>query len=553
MAVKFKISFLLSVLVLILIVIFPSGLGAEKEFKFGTWTYGWRGFYPSDDSLMSTLRYTLKFNYLQEVYVDTPRFEAIEQCSLKVAFQVFDTSIVAPGPYYYSFTHYNIWEAEGNDDYPTYLQLTHNQGREVNDGGVGAWMVSSDSGDVADTIQSGPSYGQDIKFLGWKGPGDFFDYLVSFRMRLAGADPDTTVNDAIAVLSVTQKDTTSGLHTVVTDTLWENDFADTINYIEDTLTYNTRYFYDSLGITAQKVSDIEFRIYWFGKRDLYIDKVTVSDVEGRALLGGLRNDIIKDHIYTYFQSSPSLDAWYMNEELKVKEDIDCFMPWRYVDSLLHAENPSKTGFAAMNDTFSTRYFVDLVNPKQLHVDIYRLGKRHKKCENLVNVSHSSEDLYEDSLSLQEAWDDIIQRLDQFREYAESDSLEFTTTLQGHSLYLRKHDDYMYPQDTLDWDWNLRAPTGYELECMTNLAIAHGSKGVLYWKYSDGKTYKDSVHIINGSETTTVYDYHYQTINGLTDENSDLTERWYWIRDKIGPYMEKLCETYYNLTWMSWVI
>jgi len=545
--VKFKISFLVWVLSLILIVILPSGLKAQKGFKFGTWTYGGKGSYPTVDSLMKTLANTLKFNYLQEAFIDTPRFEAIERYGLKVAFQVFDTSIAAPGPYYYSYRHYNIWEAEGNDKYPGDLQLTHTQGRKVNDDGIISWMVSSAYGDTADTIQKGPYYGQDNRFLGEKGSSPFIEYSASFRVRLGGADPNPGLNDAIAIISVTK--TKGGLHTVVSDTLWEDNFPDTMSYVEEILTYNTQYFCDSFEICKDddKVYGIEFRVYWFGKRDLYLDRVTVWDEDGARLMAGDADDDIKNHIRTYFQNSPSLDAWYMNEELKTRDDMDCFMPWRYVDSLLYAENPNKTGFAAMNDTTSTEYFVDLVNPKQLHVDIYRLGKRHTKCGNVVNVSHSSDYYGCDSVSLQEDWDDIIQRLNAFRRTAETKDIEFTTTLQGHSIYRRKSSKYMTPLDTLYWDWNLREPTGYELECMTNLAIAHGSKGVLYWKYWDGIYEKDKVYIVDGKDTTMVTDYRWQVINGLLDTLGNPTERWYCIRDKIGPYMDKLGPIYYGLT------
>ncbi|MGB2696525.1 MAG: hypothetical protein WBD28_01540, partial [Candidatus Zixiibacteriota bacterium] len=497
---------------------------------------------------MVTLADTLKFNYLQEVYVNTPRFEAIEQCSLKVAFQVFDTSIVAPGPFYYSYVHYNIWEAEGNDNYPDDLQLTHTQGREVNDGGVGAWMVSPALGDTADIIQKGPNYGQDNRFQGLWPKKDFINYSAAFRVRLGGADPDTAVNDAIAIFSVTKTDR-DGVHTAVTDTLWEDDFADTINYIEDTLTYRTDYFCDSLQtpVCGNKVYEIEFRIYWFGKRELYIDKVTLLDYEGGQLIAGHRDGRIRTHIYAYFEDSHSLDAWYMNEELKTGHDIDCFMPWRYVDSLLYAENPNKTGFAAMHETTSTGYFIDLVDPKQLHVDIYPLGG---------DVSHFSEDLYEDSVSLQEAWSNLIKKLDAFRRSAETKNLEFSTTLQGFSQQSRTtgvNDTIQNPNDTLIWHWNWREPTGYELECMSNLAIAHGSKGVLYWKYWDGLYRKSLVWVCVDtacSSATPVENYVWKTITGLVDDSCNATVRWYWIRDKIGPYMDSLGETYYDLTWLG---
>jgi len=563
MVVKFKIPFILSVLGLILMPNFAPGLRAEKGFRFGAWTYGGKLTQQTHDGLMDTLANILRFNYLMDTSKDSVRFEAIKRQGLKICAQNITSGL--KGPYYYSHAHYNIWEAEGNQEYTEGLNLQHPDGigEIIVDGETISYKVSAGV-DPEALIQFGPfGYAQDLGFSGVPKSNSFphfpwIDYNASYKVK-AGFDQNPDSNEAVALLYVARVVRDEIRDVLDTDTLWDSDFPDSVNYFERILSWNTRYFYDQSGIYAtgslgswSKVWGMELRVFWFGKRDFYIDKVTVYDEPGLGLIEGKVDDDLAKHLQTYHQRNPSLDAWFMREEMhSLGDEVDCVKPWSYVSSYL-AEQGDKWGVGSMHIPKHVRDFVNLVNPEELWVHLYLFeGARWHKGEWRYPYAYTTDYQGSDSLSLQVHWDTLIAELKQYNEICLKKNINYTATLQGHSMRTRVAvDTIKNPDDTLTWYWTLREPSGYELECMTNLAIAHGSKGVLYWKYWNGYYRKDTVWVRNGSSYDAVTDYIYMVITGLTDASGAPTERWYWIKDKIGPYLDKLGSLYYDLTWVG---
>lgn len=556
---RLRVAFAALILCLLSAMPLASGLKAEKGFRFGTWTYGELGKYPSHDALMKALADTLKFNYLMDTSMDSLRFKAIEQRSLRIAAQNVTSGL--KGPYFYSHAHYNVWEAEGNQALTKSLNLQHpaRVGSTVADGEVISYKVTV--GVDPDTlIQFGPfGYAQDLGFCGVPKKSSFpyypwTDYFASYRIRV-GPDLDPDSNEKVAILYVARAVKGKIKDILDMDTLWDDHFRDSINYIEHTLKWNTKYFYDNYGMYANssldpwsKVSGMELRAYWFGKRDLYIDKVTVYDMDGLNLIEGRADDEIHTHIHAYQQTSASLDAWFLREEMEcLGDEVDCVKPWRYVRSYLSKQG-DKWGVGSISigkyrpDFQTIQSFMNLIEPEELWMHLYLLKG---------NYAHSSDYQGEDSLSLQAHWDTLITELSTCNKMCREKNIDFTATLQGHAYKTRCVKDTIKPPDDTLWNWYLRGASCYELECMSNLALAYGAKGVLYWKYFGGsRAYKETVWYYDGESYILLENYLYQFIHGLTDTSKTPTERWYCIKDKIGPYMDKSGPIYYGLTWQA---
>jgi hypothetical protein len=511
--------FMFAIVILLLSQLTAMNLSMANEFKFGTWLYA--GYTESPAEFLELLGDTLKFNFLITKGTESNIVSLLEAEGIKIAAKNSSPGLIDV-PYYYSCSHYSVWEAEGNEFY--HDSLKYEIGRFIQDGDVDAWMVSSGLGDTAGLFQYGPYYPQDVRFIGdpWTEP--FVHYKATFRVK---AGPDTTAgDDPVAALSVTVT-YSSTVYTVAADTLEDSDFIG-FDYMDDTLHYYSRYFHDSLQYTGTAIYGIEFRVHWFGKRDFYIDKVILCDRIGQELMTGLHNREIRDYVYTYFVNSPAIYAWYLREEIPT---IDSYVPWRHVDSVLASVDSEKRGFSALCSGWGgPRELVNVIEPKEHHTDCYPLyGKRPWGGD---PVAYASDCPCGDSVSLQTAWNQMIQSFDVNQRAALEKGIDFSTTVQAFSFYRRD----LPPGDTLTWYWVWRIPTPCEIECQTSLSLAYGAKGVLYWKYWDGLYYDDG--------------FLYQVSRGLIDSAGNRTENWHWIRDKIAPFIEKLGETFYNLNWLG---
>ena len=511
--------FMFAIVILLLSQFAAMNLSMANEFKFGTWPYG--GYTESPAEFFELLADTLEFNFLIARGTESNIISLLETEGIKIAAHNSSPSLIEI-PYYYSCSHYSVWEAEGNEFY--HDSLKYEIGRFVQDGDVGAWMVSFGLGDTAGLFQYGPYYPQDVRFIGdpWSAP--FVHYKATFKVK---AGPDTTAgDDPVAAMSVTVT-YYSTVYTVVTDTLQDSDFIG-FDYIDDTLHYDSRYFHDSLQYTGMTIYGLEFRVHWFGKRDFYIDKVILCDGIGQELMMGLHDAEIRDYVYTYFVDSPAIYAWYLREEIPT---IDSYIPWRHVDNVLASVDSEKRGFSALCSGWGgPRELLNVIEPKEHHIDCYPLyGKRPWGGD---PVAYASDCPCGDSVSLQTAWNQVIQSFDINQRAALEKGIDFSTTVQAFSFYRRD----LPPGDTLNWYWVWRVPTPYEVECQTNLSLGYGAKGVLYWKYWDGLYYSG--------------DFLYQIARGLIDSAGNKTENWYWIRDKTAPFIEKLGGIFYDLNWLG---
>jgi hypothetical protein len=319
---------------------------AQGDFKFGTWPYGISNDSTDCQAFLDIIKDTLKMNYLVTSIENETERSLLEAKSIKCAVHNPSELNNICYPFYYSWTHYNTWEAEGGQVYYGSDSLKHSIGRMVQEGDVVAWMVSPDYGDTAGIIQTGPYYGQDLKFIGIHDESQWqiINYFAPFRIR-AGAD--TTVGDQnVAILSVTVTHSVN-LYTVVCDTLKDSDFPGT-SYYEDTLTYRTDFFYNQ-GLAEprhNKIWGIEYRIYWFGNRDFYVDKVKIFDYDGQQLMAGEYNLQIIQYVNDHYETSPAVDAWYLREEMDPHDAIDGYLPWRYVDSVLNSVSQHKRTISA---------------------------------------------------------------------------------------------------------------------------------------------------------------------------------------------------------------
>lgn len=116
-----KIPLWLLVIILVLSTTPGSEMKAEEKFKFGTWTYNHKAGESQQiqEDLLSCLGDSLRFNYLVDISWDSLRVGILAEKNIRIAASNRGEYYVAPSPHYFSFAHYNPWEAEGNQEYQT--------------------------------------------------------------------------------------------------------------------------------------------------------------------------------------------------------------------------------------------------------------------------------------------------------------------------------------------------------------------------------------------------------------------------------------------------
>jgi len=124
--------------------------------------------------------------------------------------------------------------------------------------------------------------------------------------------------------------------------------------------------------------------------------------------------------------------------------------------------------------------------------------------------------------LQAALDSLTDVLDTCRRRTLEDSLDLYFTSQAHQWCDGLND---CPQ---------RDPTRSEIRCMTNLGLAYGVDGILYYRYP----------------STYIADPGYYRCRGLVDYDKTPFDKWYMVKDTIRPYIEKIGPVIGGLDWQG---
>jgi hypothetical protein len=376
-------------------------------------------------------------------------------------------------PQGYSSGQYTKWEAEGTVIAGHSLQ-PHGG---YDSSGVMIWRANN-PGDERGFIITGPDYYQCAELQVWW----YLPSKASFRMKIN----DNSGSDTVAIISVVIQDSIGVWH-YVSDTLFSNNFPSTVD-TNFTISYSLANYENWV------LGKVEFKIYWFKTRDLYVDNVAVFDtLIGERIVS--KTDSVATSIKNYaqhFKDSTQVVGFLLADE---PPTIDRFYPYRFVDSLLNIISSEKRGITAYAENLSdvspprAKYFIEISKPYVFMNDYYPLS------------------VWSAGLSFQGKLDRLCEILD---------------TLRRETILAQKEFYYISQAfgDSPLWIY----PTPNEMKCFINLGLSYKSDGIVLFMYKDAG---------NGI--------------GLVDTLFNPRENWYAVQS-VAPKVKLIGSILRDLNW-----
>ena len=338
-------------------------------------------------------------------------------------------------------------------------------GREVEDpnpdtlSNQWAW-VAQVSSDTAGWMQRGClfSWEQNIPTYWYWGPGDTLWYYAHFRMRLAS---DAVAPDSVPIATIDAVRIFSGDTTLMAeDSLWYSDF-DTAGALGQYADFTISFLR-----TKDDSGTLDYRVYWYGNLDLWVDRVVLEDERYRTLMAGGYDDAIWSRVSQYSDHN-SLFRWYLwDEPHRDQFPANAYLRV-YLDTITNPQTVPGVQAVHRSPLSYPDYlldYLDVVNPNELTYDRYPIE----------STADSATDV--DSNSLQIYWGDLfLPHIKKVKEIAKNSGKPF----------------WYYPQafehliDTTG-NWELgsrRYPTNNELKCNVWLSLCCGAQGLFYYRYA----------------------------------------------------------------------
>jgi len=373
---------------------------------------------------------------------------------------------------------------------------SHTTGREVEDADAlnhDAYMV----------FASEPVYFQE-EFHDEQ-PGEFYresqNYYVFFRLKIRPSSKSHTV----CSLFVNLNDIRYSVR-IAARVLRDTDFTQTGEYETFLLTFT---------YPKEKRGNVNYGILYMGNRDsLFCDYVEIMD----EMAYQLRSGNFKKYINTltkFYNRKRSLYRYYLCDEPSPEQ----YWASGVVNAYLKTLDSHKSGIQVLSHSQQIKEYVKIVNPNELVIDNYPLYGR----------THFYGPTPKDSGFI------FQHRIDNM--------CNFITEIRTVSLYTHKCF-YFLPQSfghlitdsnyTWSQSWNMETPYNYEgwfreptpreLRCMVWLALAHGAKGLIYYRY---QSHPESYNL--PAAYNNYKDYHW--IAGLTDPTGQHKRPlWFTVRD-----------------------
>ena len=479
------------------------------------------GAFEGDSYNAATLRDSLKFNIVVVGMDSVGKILNLADNSLRAIVASNDSS----SPTYWSvLSHYTLWEAEG------YLNSNYNlryygKGTKVYDPGASGdtAMYFSDHSDSG-LIQTGPYYDQECF------QDSIIKYTAEFRLRSSSGSPSIP----ICSLMVVNVDRNNDTIILKTKTLNPDSFPSVDLYKTFKLDYRL-----PLPPSPQYYQPVEFWIYWYGNRPLYVDYVKVYDKLGWQLIDDSTHTVanrIKTYVsqpwvtyQVYGTSELVVYHWYMRDE---PDFIDAYEPYHYINSLLETVSTERLGFQAFNfytNQGEVHEYLLREDPKEYCIDPY---PTHRLNDVLGHNYTGS--------AYQSAWDTYIDWLNRAKIAVDSLNKDLWVTIQAHLVASSK------PADVTNCTFPLisfngtsycplfREPTAEELRLQTFLSLCYGAHAILHYIYG----FRD-------------LPWYSQLETGLYDgEHDSSTYKWREIKNFIAPRVDKLGSILIHLNWLG---
>jgi hypothetical protein len=439
---------------------------------------------------------------------------------------------------YYSTGYYSKWESEENQLDTLRAGVKHKAGKSANWNNTLCWSTEEVT-EPACSLIYGPHYRQEKRYKSWThGCIECVQYTARFNMALDFNPDSVEQNENVCVIKVVFRYGKSVNGQVTThDTVFRKDTLKISDFNSDGsfkhFTLNPPYQYPSEFVPSdyegraetppdvevyytdsQGNNGIQFWVEWL--RDdalctLYIDYAEVYDNNGWDDFVD-NPDSVALKVQNYVQSHSNWDNilyWYGHDE---PWTIDAFTPMHIIDSLVKDEGgaPLITEFYPywaynnlINGDTLIRQFVEMAKLEKLMIDVYPIGPDINR---LPTALESLRNKFQEANSLQS---------------------DFWYVGQGYGWQLP------------DESWCVwRRPDSTELKATVMLSLAHGVKGLMFYKFvSEGPFDHDPC-----------YSYYQQ---GIMDTNFNPTDLFYVIKDNFVPRLKgKLGNTLLKLDYTS---
>jgi hypothetical protein len=311
----------------------------------------------------------------------------------------------------------------------------------------------------------------------------------------------------------------------------------------------------------------DFRVYWYGQCDMWIDYVRVENEPAHLLLKGLRDDWIRDEVSQLALYTSTNAGYVPNHFYQEEMEFNCIPCIGYINQIIQDEASQHgvelslmtninyelfkvhvptcwTGYD-MSSSQLKRFIVDSGYVKNIVATSYPLWgfpeenrksyhpstlstQDYSKNDGILSYVTSSTDFYDEWLQNQfdgnvTSYDRLIKVLKLF---------DGVTKQSPNTRLINLHQNHLW------WNncdcANLKEPSNEELDVLANLALSYGAKGLLSFLYISSNDFthpteyyrgitEPCVGCIPNPRTTNVYDQNKWVKMG--EINDRLKNKW----------------------------
>jgi hypothetical protein len=484
---------------------------AQNTFPYGVWLN-------NEDSLNDMVYSSVRSLWMNIVIQYAPYYNQ----QIKDKLSPFNLVVVkedTPADYisYYSRGYYTKWESVQNQLNPVKVGVQHNGGGPGSFNSAPCWSSQGVQDSIPGLVK-GPDYRQDKNYrLNYD--KSLINYTVNFQMAYSPATHESHGNIVcrigVRLKSLVMNGDKTRLDSVefISKKILVSDFNSAFKK------FTLGYDYGSL---AKKVYDdtapgtgIEFFVDFLGQGTLYINFMEVYDnaVWGTYFMDDSTRTTSIKNIKTFannYSKWSNLQYFYAADE---PQTIDQYEPIRFVDSILRdstsMQKPIISAFypqwdGGRNGEITAQGYKIQANPRTIMTDYYPFW---------------AENNYTTEFDFR--WLQVV--------------LQQISHEDKHFWYMpQAFGEYLWGKNTpAHW----RKPSNIELNASIMLALAHGAKGLIFWKMTTTDGYEE---LLGGP-------YPNITFQGILDTSYKPTDMYHYLKNSFSPRINGILgRTLFNL-------
>lgn len=417
-----------------------------------------------------------------------------------------------------------VYEAEGNNDKTYNYGFSYQTVRGKIESDSGSIVVSACTSEKCDKT---PRYLAENIYENLQ-HGDMFDFVqedagnwyIKPRMRIpVGNSPELPVvrinavnfkGDTINSFVIKVKDFGNNYKGEYLEK-YVNDFVISGRYDDKSgLNYGINNLKENDSKAWEEKCRVDFKIWWYGLVDVWIDKIIVDDNRSNKLFNGEYNSAIQQEAELFGNRKENY-AFYSDEI--VYANLDCIKKIQDIVSSVSGKSEIHTATSnyhntrgLKNDTLGFRAMFLKVKFKSFSIDAHEipweLPNSLEYISSLPQAKFISTEKYNQILQLKfgdkkdrgevGSAGSLIYQIENARKGRNlySPQTEFITQPQMHAWIF---EDKLTAENTRIW--GLREPINEEIQAQAMLSIAHGTEGLCWFLFQ----YHNSKPFVNGEE------------------------------------------------------